>query len=213
MSNMDVYQALRRPPETALKAIRGGRLSGMTDINPQWRYEALTEQFGPCGVGWRYEIVRLWTEATGGETIMAFAQVYLYVKVGDEWSAPIPGVGGNQLVAVEKSGPHPNDEAYKMCITDALGTAAKMLGLAADIYAGLWDGSKYAEPDAPVCELRKTDIALIKKAREAATLTQADVVAILKESPFFCENPPHDLLRIHVGKLVMAIEEMGKAKA
>ena len=37
-----------------------------------------------------------------------------------------------------------------MATTDALGVAMKHLGVAADVYMGLWDGSKYIEPkDAP----------------------------------------------------------------
>ncbi|WP_254555280.1 hypothetical protein, partial [Salmonella enterica] len=34
-----------------------GRLKGMTDINPMWRIKALTEQFGPCGIGWKVEVI------------------------------------------------------------------------------------------------------------------------------------------------------------
>ena len=36
-----------------LKRISGGSLNGMTDINPVWRFQALTEAFGPCGFGWK----------------------------------------------------------------------------------------------------------------------------------------------------------------
>ena len=42
----------------------------------------------------------------------------------------------------------PNDEGYKMAITDALGTAMKVIGVAADIYRGNFDGSKYREDPA-----------------------------------------------------------------
>ena len=55
------------------------------------------------------------------------------------------GIGGSKLVAIEKGSPVSNDEGYKMAVTDAFSTALKMLGVAADIYAGLWDGSKYKE--------------------------------------------------------------------
>ena len=34
-----------------------------------------------------------------------------------------------------------------MAITDALSVAMKMIGVAADIYAGRWDGSRYNEQD------------------------------------------------------------------
>ncbi|MCX7772948.1 MAG: hypothetical protein N2376_07545, partial [Clostridia bacterium] len=56
MDNLHIYNQVRKPPETALKKITGGRLNGKTDINPMWRLKALTEQFGPCGVGWKYTI-------------------------------------------------------------------------------------------------------------------------------------------------------------
>lgn len=148
MENMDIWNSLNRPPKSALKTIRGGRLSGMTDISPQWRYQAMTEQFGPIGTGWKYEIVKLWSEQGSGDQTFAFATVNLsYKMISDEWSEPIPGIGGSMLVATEKSGLHSSDEAYKMAVTDALSVAMKALGVAADIYAGLWDGSKYR--DAP----------------------------------------------------------------
>ena len=43
MNHMDIYEAVRTPPQEALKAIEAGRLKGMTDINPMWRIKALTE--------------------------------------------------------------------------------------------------------------------------------------------------------------------------
>ena len=43
MENMELYNAFREVPENAKKSIRGGRLKGMTDINPMWRIQALTE--------------------------------------------------------------------------------------------------------------------------------------------------------------------------
>ena len=52
MENMTIYDACRSVPETAKKAITAGRLKGKTDINPMWRIKRLTEQFGPCGIGW-----------------------------------------------------------------------------------------------------------------------------------------------------------------
>ena len=44
------------------KTIKGGKLSGFTDINPMWRIQKLTELFGVCGVGWYTEIKRIWAE-------------------------------------------------------------------------------------------------------------------------------------------------------
>ena len=149
MENLELWDALKQPPPEALKTIRGGRLSGMTDISPQWRYKALTEHFGPCGIGWKFNIVDVWNEPGPDGQVFAFAKIEFFISSGDNrWSDPIPGIGGSMLVAKEKAGLHASDEGYKMAVTDALSTATKMIGVAADIYAGLWDGSKYK--DSPV---------------------------------------------------------------
>jgi hypothetical protein len=145
MDNLGYWEKLKRPPPEALRQIQAGRLRGKTDINPQWRYRAMTEVFGPCGIGWKWELVKLWTEPAPEGQVFAFAQVCVYIKNG-EWSEPIPGIGGSMLVDKESSGLHASDEAYKMAVTDALSVAMKMVGVGADIYAGLWDGNKYNGP-------------------------------------------------------------------
>ena len=146
--NMKIYEALATPPNDAVKTIGAGKLKGFSDINPQWRYEALTNLFGPCGIGWKYTIDNWHTqEVSTGET-MVFVQVSLYIKDGDKWSEPIPAFGGDFLIKKDRNGTHGNDEGFKMAITDALGTACKMIGVAADIYRGLIakgaSDSKYA---------------------------------------------------------------------
>lgn len=139
------WDVLARPPKTALKQIKGGRLSGMTDINPQWRYKAMHDVFGPCGTGWKYEIQRTWTEQGAAGQVFMFAQVAVYTSINGEWSSSIPGIGGSMLLESQKGQLHHNDEAVKMAVTDALSVALKMLGVGSDIYMGRWDGSKYKD--------------------------------------------------------------------
>ena len=55
MDKMTIYESARGVPEEARKSISGGRLQGMTDINPMWRVKKLTELFGPAGIGWRFD--------------------------------------------------------------------------------------------------------------------------------------------------------------
>ena len=145
---IDIYESLARPPKDTLREIQAGKLKGKTDINPQWRYKAMTEKFGLVGIGWKYEVQKLWTEAGAGNEKLAFAQVAVFVKDGDAWSEPIVGIGGSKLVQFEKGAAVSNDEGYKMAVTDAFSTALKMLGVAADIYAGRWDGTKYNDEPA-----------------------------------------------------------------
>ncbi len=146
MSNLEIWEKVKRPPKDALKTIQGGRLRGMTDINPQWRYKILTELFGPCGKWWGYEIKRLWLEPALDE-IVAFAEIVLwYYDSNNDSIKNIPGIGGSKFVAKESGGLRANDEAFKMAVTDALSVACKMLGIGADVYSGRWDGSKYNDP-------------------------------------------------------------------
>ena len=143
MSNLEMYNSFSQPPDWAMKKIKGGRTSGMTDISPQWRIEALTERFGPCGVGWKYNIINMWTVEANGQ-IGVYVHITLQYKTNAQngWSDPIPGVGGNMLLVKEKNGMHYSDEGYKMALTDAISVACKALGIGANVYKGMCD-SKY----------------------------------------------------------------------
>ena len=147
--NLEIYNKLSEPPKTALKQIGGGKLKGMTDINPQWRYKAMTDTFGMVGFGWKYTIDKTWLETAANGEVTAFAQVSVFVKQNNEWSDAIIGVGGSKLIARERDGLATNDEAFKMAVTDAFSTSLKMLGVAAAVYEGRWDGSKYSQPEIP----------------------------------------------------------------
>ena len=153
--NMELYEFFCTPPNGVLKPIEYGPLKGKSDINPQWRYEVLTQKLGPCGVGWKFTVDNYFTQEIPqtGE-MMLFVMITLYISQGDEWSDGIPAYGGDFLIKKDKNGIHGNDEAMKMAITDALGTAMKYIGVAADVYRGLLNGvkvgadtkySKYAE--------------------------------------------------------------------
>ena len=108
--NMDLYNAVRSAPPEALKTIGGGRLKGMTDINPMWRIKILTEQFGPCGLGWKYEIDKMWLEHGANNETAAFVLIRLYVCSPDGWSEPITGIGGSSFVSKERDGLNTEDE-------------------------------------------------------------------------------------------------------
>lgn len=139
MGNMDIYEKVREVPQTAQKIIQGGRLKGFTDINPMWRIQALTEQFGPCGVGWYIDIKNKWLETSANGEVTANVIIDLYINTTDKtglssWSMPIVGIGGSKFVSNEKNGPTVSDECFKMALTDAISVACKSLGFGADIY-------------------------------------------------------------------------------
>lgn len=149
MDNMEIWQALENTPKEAQKEINAGRLKGFTDINPMWRLKKLTEAFGPCGIGWKYDIVSTNVIPGANDEVAAFVNILLYYKKDGEWSEGVPGFGGSMFVAKESKGMHTSDECFKMALSDAIGTACKALGMSADIYFSK-DRSKYTTAqDAP----------------------------------------------------------------
>lgn len=142
MENLGIYESVRQVPQSAQREIQAGRLKGKTDINPMWRIKALTEQFGPCGIGWKYTITDKRLENGANNEVSAFVDIDLYIKVDGAWSDAIPGTGGSAFVSSERNGLYTSDECFKMALTDAISVACKALGFGADVY---WakDATKY----------------------------------------------------------------------
>ncbi len=159
MDNLSIYSKVAHVPEQARKAISGGRTKGMTDINPMWRIKALTQTFGPCGIGWKYVIKSQRLETLPDGTIKAFVDIDLHIRDPEtgEWSEPIPGIGGNTFYSQESSGWYANDECFKSALTDAISVSCKALGVGADVYwssdptkySTLSDGSVWAHCPTP----------------------------------------------------------------
>lgn len=139
LNNLELYNSVAEVPQNAKKTIGAGRLKGMTDINPMWRIQQLTDKFGVCGIGWKYVITDKRMECGASGVICAFVDIDLYIKVDGEWSEAIPGTGGSTFVANEKSGLYTSDECFKMALTDALSVACKALGFGANVY---WEGGR-----------------------------------------------------------------------
>lgn len=142
-TNMTLYNSFRECPESAKKKITGGNLNGKTDINPMWRIKRLTEEFGPCGIGWKIDIIRTWIEEGAEGAKVANVQINLYIKYNGEWSEAIPGIGGATIVEKQTKGLVTDDDAFKKAYTDAQSVACKALGIAADVYYEKDPESKY----------------------------------------------------------------------
>lgn len=203
--NMALYNAVRTPPPEAIKEIKAGRLSGKSDINPMWRIKALTEQFGPCGEGWKYTIERLWTEQGANGEVAAFALINLYYRVEGQWSVPIPGIGGNSFVAKEKNGMYTSDECYKMALTDAISVACKALGVAADVY---WqsDKTKYTKATEPDSSREKADDKLIAEFYRLGAEKGRDKGTMSVWAHQSMGGTPENLTKSQINRLMKAVE-------
>lgn len=177
---LDLYNKVREVPKEAQKTIGGGRLKGMTDINPMWRIKTLTEQFGICGIGWYTEVLDKWLDTPIDENTTeqtANVKIALYLKVDGEWSKPIIGVGGAMFVSKEKQGMYVDDECYKKAYTDAISVACKALGIGADVY---WssDRTKYTQKDeTPTSDLATLTVSFDSLLKEAKAQMDIQVTA------------------------------------
>ena len=144
-NNLEFYDRLRSVPTEAKREITSGPLKGFTDINPMWRIKALTELFGPYGMGWKVEILNKWLQVgTGARDVKAFVDINLYYKYNGEWSEAIPGTGGSSFISAKDGETVSNDDCFKMALTDAISVASKLIGVGADVYFEK-DATKYTE--------------------------------------------------------------------
>ena len=119
---------------------RSGGFKG-TAIKPQWVVMRLTEEFGPCGLGWGINRPEFQVVPAGSE-VMVYCTVSCWHGTLDNvlW-----GVGGDKVSTSRQSGTFNDDEAFKKAFTDAIMNAFKFLGVAADVHMGLFDDSKYVQ--------------------------------------------------------------------
>lgn len=202
-NNLSVWNKVSQAPSHFLKEIKYGYLKGKNDINPQWRLMAMTQAYGQVGHGWTYRIVRLWSEAAVDGNVMAFAEVAVKTKVDGEWGEEFWGIGGSTIVDKNKNGIQANDEGYKKATTDALGVAFKAVGVAADVYLGNFDGSKYlydysaayVEPVAPTPpQPQSLTNDRFKAALGAVEASGYDVNLLLDESKFALTSEQRKIL-------------------
>lgn len=143
MGYTDIWDELgKTDPAHTKKFQRAGGFKG-TAIKPIYTERKMTEEFGPCGIGWginepTFQVV----PGTEGQTAV-YCTASIWIKVGEILSAPIYGVGGDMVIVKQSSGSRTDDEAFKKAFTDAIGNAMKHLGMSADVHMGLFDDSKY----------------------------------------------------------------------
>ena len=139
MSKTEIWDALAKTDPAHTKSFsRAGGFKG-TAIKPIWIVRRLTEQFGPCGIGWgmgkpEFQVVQ------SGDEILVYCTVSCWH--GDRENE-FYGVGGDKVAVKRQAGTFNDDEAFKKAFTDAVGNAFKFIGVGADVHMGLFDDSKY----------------------------------------------------------------------
>jgi hypothetical protein len=100
----------------------------------------MTEEFGPCGVGWginhpEFQVV----PNAASEEILVYCTVSVWHEKREQF---VYGVGGDKVAGKNKYGAVTDDEAFKKAFTDAVTNALKMIGVGADVHMGMFDDNK-----------------------------------------------------------------------
>lgn len=169
-------QVCSTPPERTQKFSYSAGGRQFNDVNPQYRIQCLTEQFGPCGSGWGYDILERWREKWG-DAECCYVMLRIWYYEGDIRCETGPQIGGTVVQ-------YSPDECWKMSITDALGKCAALLGVAADIYLGVFD-TKYRDK-ATTQEQSKSSAPVTAATAKKADIKPASVpvTAASQKTPF-----------------------------
>lgn len=149
MSNTRFWDKLGKTDPSATKAFtRAGGFKG-TAIKPMWAFKRMTEEFGPCGLGWGVNEPAFQVVPGADGEVLVYCTVSIWYGEGsgdDErncFHAPVYGVGGDKVVTKDRNGLRSDDEAFKKSYTDAVTNALKLIGVGADVHMGLFDDNKY----------------------------------------------------------------------
>jgi hypothetical protein len=115
MKNLEKWNRLARVPVERLKTIQFGALKGKSDINPQWRYKAMTEVYGECGKGWNHRLSDVQIVDGANGEVLIFVEVKVWA--GDK---EFTGVGGDKIVTKDKNGLRSHENGLHGCARHSL---------------------------------------------------------------------------------------------
>jgi hypothetical protein len=141
-NNKELWNRAFTTDPKAVKAITGKQYSGNSP-KPYWIVERLTDEFGPCGIGWGFTILNERFERFSDTDTLHVAVVRFWYMLGEK-RGELEQVGQTKSSYTTSKGVFLLDEdAPKKSVTDALVKCASYLGFAGDIFSGRWDDSRY----------------------------------------------------------------------
>lgn len=144
MANTDLWDRVEKTDPAAVKRITGKQYEGNSP-KPYYIVRRLTEEFGPCGIGWGFSIVSERMERMTQTDVLHIAVVRLWYSLNGQ-RGEVEQIGQTKACYEKsKGGMLLDEDAPKKSVTDALVKCASYLGFAGDIFAGRWDDSKYVD--------------------------------------------------------------------
>ncbi len=154
-NNMRIWNEVREVPSEMRKPFSIGARD-LTAIDPMFLFMKATEQWGPMGEGWGFEIVKdAFVNKDGKpEHVLHIMEIKLWYDGGGIMSQGLHnvvtdatyGVGCTKVFMGTPSSTHGmwvDDEFNKKTLTDALTNALSRLGFGAEVRMGKFENGKY----------------------------------------------------------------------
>jgi len=174
--NLALWDEVQKTDPRYTKEYSGaGGFSG-TSINATYLVRLATEQFGPIGIGWGYDIEEERFDSGGllevteeGHEIRAMVhtlKLKLWYKNGPD-RGEVTHFGHTPYVYRNKYGIQTEQEASKKSLTDALKKCLSMLGFAADVFMGEFDDIHYLESLKEESEIARAEDQIAEREKKA----------------------------------------------
>ena len=140
MSNLEIWDRFADIDPSYTKPITGKQYKG-TSPNPQYVIKCLTEVFGPVGVGFGWDVEREEFTPIGDEILHWCRIRFWHTDRANGFSS----YGQTKALMKTRNGFMTDEDAPKKSLTDAIVKSASHVGIAANIFLGRWDDSKYVD--------------------------------------------------------------------
>lgn len=145
--NLKLWDSLTMTDPKHVKPITGKQYKGDSP-KPHYVIKRLTEAFGPIGIGWGYNVVDEHISSFAPDEHLHICRIAFWYILDGKKSEPFEQFGQTKIFySSSKADQKPNfdEDAPKKSLTDALVKCASYIGVAADIFMGQWNDSKYQE--------------------------------------------------------------------
>lgn len=153
MSNLTLWDAVETTDPDFTKQMPGK--SGLTSINPSYLVKKATDQWGPIGDKWGYEIKEERFDAGApflddenkqlGIATIHTLRLELWYKNADGEKCAIEHYGHTIFIGKNKYGLFTDQDPAKKSLTDALVKCLSMLGFGSDIHMGMYEDNTYVD--------------------------------------------------------------------
>lgn len=170
-SNLKLWESVEKTPKEYVKPFKKNNRLSLHTAQAQYVRKTLTGLFGPVGQGWWYKV------AYGEIDTSAFADVTLVYSTGKDGEFSIgPHRAMFPLITKYDNGDTRIDnDAYMKACTHGLCKCASELGIASDVYEGMFDNPNYEGDESAIPVLSSQQLTAIRSLLPGTGKTAEDI--------------------------------------